>query len=581
MIDLSALLTSPPPAAQWVALDSKQRYSWRDFLGTVSALAQTLSNTPVVTTDSRWLLYSENSYQFAVGLMALLHAGKTVLLPINAQPGTLAEWAGVCDGMLGVAGGVAIPLRAEFDQSSERLDSPSQNSPFKPLAFERLNSHNSFIEVVTSGSTGASQVIRKPLSCFEQELRVLNGLWRPQLADSTVFATVSHQHIYGLLFRLLLPLCSGRPFWASNHQYPEQLMADIARQGAPAVLVSSPAHLGRLPPSLDFSAARSYLRLITSSGGPLPREAAVAAHQHLGLWPVEIFGSTETGGVARRQQSEPDQPWQALPGVELSVNPHSGQLTVHSAHCAGGAYLMSDRVRVLQDGRFQVEGRVDRVVKIEQKRLSLTAMEQHLRASPWVSEVRVLVLPGPRDQLVAVIELSGEGRERLREQGKLALNNGFKQLLLAHYERVLLPRRWRYPERMPINSQGKLTLADLEALFQPTPFAPIKFDALEQSAERLVFGAQLAVDNLEFQGHFPELPLLPGVVQVDQAIHRQPWYQHRHFQRVDRLKFKAMIAPGTSLQLTITHRKKGQVGFEYHCGDRSLSSGILVFGDGQ
>ena len=37
------------------------------------------------------LLVCEDTYQFVVGMLALVHAGSEIVLPANAQPGTLAS----------------------------------------------------------------------------------------------------------------------------------------------------------------------------------------------------------------------------------------------------------------------------------------------------------------------------------------------------------------------------------------------------------------------------------------------------------------------------------------------------------
>jgi acyl-coenzyme A synthetase/AMP-(fatty) acid ligase len=43
---------------------------------------------------------------------------------------------------------------------------------------------------------------------------------------------------------------------------------------------------------------------------------------------------------------------------------------------------MDDGIELMPDGRFRLLGRLDRVVKIEEKRLSLPEMEARLAASP-------------------------------------------------------------------------------------------------------------------------------------------------------------------------------------------------------
>jgi acyl-coenzyme A synthetase/AMP-(fatty) acid ligase len=451
VIDLAHLLLSPRDAQSLVALDRQHRYYWCDFCRAVAVLSAKLQQHSA----QRWLLADDSSYRFAIGLMALLHSGKTIVLPPNSQPGVLAELASDCDAILGRE----LPNLPSLALAITPAASEQQAS-LEPLVPEQCR-----IEVLTSGSTGKPQRVLKTLASFSSELAVQAQLWQRELAGAVVMATVSHQHIYGLLFRLLLPLACGRPFWLSSHAYPEQLFADIEQLAQPVVLISSPALLARLPEPLDLSAVAAHVRLVVSSGGPLPLAAAQRIARLLGQAPVEVFGSTETGGVGWRRQTQPGQVWQPLAGVKLRQN-NEGCLQVLSPYSvAGNWFTMGDRVNFDSEGCFELLGRADRIEKIEEKRLSLTEMEQRLIATEWVSEARLLVLEGRRRQLAAVVVCSEAGQVLLQQAGKRALNEQLKQALLPYFERVLLPRKWRYLDAMPFNSQGKLPQASLAALF--------------------------------------------------------------------------------------------------------------------
>src|SRR5690606_13915344 len=109
-----------------------------------------------------------------------------------------------------------------------------------------------------------------------------------------------------------------------------------------------------------------------------------------GQAPCEILGSTETGGVAWRQQ-QGDDGWTALPGVDVALN-DAGLLQVTSPWADAGAQVMGDRAELLDAGRFRLLGRADEIVKLEEKRLSLTEMNARLQAHALVAEVRVVPL---------------------------------------------------------------------------------------------------------------------------------------------------------------------------------------------
>jgi acyl-CoA synthetase (AMP-forming)/AMP-acid ligase II/3-hydroxymyristoyl/3-hydroxydecanoyl-(acyl carrier protein) dehydratase len=553
-----------------VAFDRNTVYTQHSLLHAVAALHATLQQRHEI----RWLLVHDNSYAFAIGLLALWAADKEVILPPNAQAGTLTELAPYADALLGDTSsgnaGFTLPTLPIDIQTSEN------GMPTLPLLdLDTLN-----ITLFTSGSTGTASAIRKTLRSLEAEIRVLESLWGKLLGQATVLATVSHQHIYGLLFRLLWPLCAGRPFASYTHQYPEPLLADVF-QHARSVIVSSPSQLKRLPPSLDLTTARSHIAAVFSSGGPLPFEAAQLWSNALQQTPIEVLGSTETGGVAWRCQASPDTLWQALPSVVLTTDAEQ-QLQVSSPFIgldiadSTTPFVMGDRAQIQANGQFQLLGRADRVVKVEEKRLSLTDMEQRLQASPLIQEARVLLLPHMAGRLGVVATLTEQGLHLIETHGKRALTNVLREQLLQHFERVLLPRKWRFPAQLPTDAQGKTPLTALAALFVPSP--PMTITVIEHSAECRVLSIHFPESSSLFDGHFPGLPILPGVVQFDIAARQcSEWYPLTAFRRIDKLKFQEPIVPGDTVTLTLQNTGNGQAQFHYTLDIKPLSSGKIVF----
>jgi len=54
-----------------------------------------------------------------------------------------------------------------------------------------------------------------------------------------------------------------------------------------------------------------------------------------------------------------------------------------------------------------------------------------------------------------------------------------------------------------------------------------------------------------FEGHFPENPVLPGVVQVHWAVSlaKRLFVEEEQFRQVENLKFKSVVLPGMTLVL--------------------------------
>ncbi len=404
----------------------------------------------------------------------------------------------------------------------------------------------------TSGSSGAPLLVEKRLWQLEREIEALEAAFGAQ-CTSRVCATVSHQHIYGLLFRLLWPASAGRAFDVRSDAYLEPIAARALAH--PLTLITSPAHLKRLPISLDWQPRQNQLSAVFSSGGPLSTEAALAATQVMGPCPIEVYGSTESGGIGWRQQRDLNTPFRPLPGVRIQLDP-DGALQVQSAHLPADAWLsMADRAETSDGTHFRVCGRVDRIVKLEEKRVSLDAIENAARASEWLDGARVVFLDGARASLGLIAIPSARGQEHLLQHGRRALSLRLRDDLRRVCEPIAMPRRFRFVDALPIDSQGKTSELVLHALFGERESRPQM--PFHQWLDRTPAHARLALlispDMHHFQGHFPDQPILPGVVQLDWviALAREAFELPKQFLRMETLKFQALIPPRTRLELSL------------------------------
>jgi acyl-coenzyme A synthetase/AMP-(fatty) acid ligase len=437
---LNALLANGRHANHPVCHDGQRLVPWSEFSERVRALAAGFADRP----ELRWLLAADSPLTFATLFFALLHAGKRIVIPPNTQAATEKRLASAFDAVANdTVRGRAAPLGP-------------------------INPQTAAIDLYTSGSTGEPKCVSKTLAQFETEVATLEALWGRLLGMAAIVATAPHSHFYGLLFRLIWPLSAGRVFDSVTCADPDTLNERLAVLGDCA-LVSSPAQLSRLPELMSLGALQSIPRLIFSSGGPLPAAAASAYHRQLGKAPTEVFGSTETGGIAWRRQ-EGDDAWTPFPGMQVTAdNDHA--LLLRSPFlgsdqpATGIPWRMDDAVELLPDGRFRLRGRLDRTVKIEEKRLSLPELEARLGEHPWVATAAATALGGRRQHIGAALILNTEGNAHLLAHGKRSAVRHLRNHLAAHFEPVLLPRRWRFPQQLPVNERGKLTQAALNALF--------------------------------------------------------------------------------------------------------------------
>lgn len=84
-----------------------------------------------------------------------------------------------------------------------------------------------------------------------------------------------------------------------------------------------------------------------------------------------------------------------------------------------------------------------------------------------------------------------------------------------------------------------------------------------------------------FQGHFPNFPVLPGVVQIDWVMRlaEQCFQIARPATEDFQVKFSRIIGPETDLVLILQFDPAHQrLTFEYRVGDQVMSSGRVVIG---
>ncbi|MBX8469274.1 AMP-binding protein [Pseudomonas sp. RIT778] len=510
----------------------------------------------------RLAVHLEDAADLAVALLGAWRAGVSVLLPSDLQAQTRQRWSNDVD----------LWLTDQADDA--RLSDVLQ----PPLPAAELDLDQCRLSLCTSGSSGEPKRIDKSLRQLANEVEALEQLWGADLGEACILGSVATQHIYGLLFRVLWPLCAGRPFLRKQLAFPEDLQR-ASREHLAFAWVASPALLKRMGDNLDWPAL-SVVRRVFSSGGALPADAAQSLHQRLGQWPTEILGSSETGGIAWRQG---ESLWQPFAGVELNQD-SDGALLIASPYLpAGHVEHTADAARIQADGRFELLGRLDRIVKLEEKRISLPMLEQALVAHDWVAEARLGVVQENRASLGALLVLSESGLFALREHGRRSLTETLRRHLGDHCEALALPRRWRLLRQLPLTSQGKLPQADVEALLlAPRPKAP---EILEQAETEGEWNLQLSVppDLAYFSGHFPKAPVLPGVVQVEWALNlgRQLLNLPGAFAGMEVLKFQQLVRPGDEIQLHLRFDpERGKLYFAYRNDTATCSSGRILLGTG-
>ena len=453
----------------------------------------------------------------------------------------------------------------------------------------------------TSGSSGKSKMIEKSLAQMIKEgeylARELNFS-----AQNTFFSSVSHRHMFGLTFKVFLPLALGASVIADELNYPEAILGlELANH----VFIASPVLLGALVQSPAASLLKN-LSGIVSAGSPLKKELRDKLGKICDARIVEIYGSTETGIVARDE----GRGLRLFGAVNAGLDGR-GALNVSSPWCD---FFQTNDAASIDEGRLALQGRIDRIVKLNDKRVSLESIEAKLLESGLLADC--YCAPHPKfKRIAALLEFNVEGLKKFRKIGKKGVADELKELLKLEFKNSV--RYFKIVEKMPRNQQGKFEKSEFEnALFaSPKPVwsggrvneageicggqiykngqnlasgqnrgtvdasvVCAKFEGggerLENSAQKYEFSAIMHAGLEIFESHFPNLPLLPGFMQLDYVFELAGGVgiDVSGLNTVENLKFMKFVRPG-DLLLVCFEKRGGKLYFELFCNGEKCSVG--------
>lgn len=511
-------------------------------------------------------VWFEDGAKLACTLLACWHAGVRTLFPPNNTPESITWVAENADIWL-TDTTLNHPQAVQFADFSTKatLQKIDENRPL----VDRQNQTALWLK--TSGSSGEAKTIIKTAQEMWLSAEVLANVLPFNVGNQICAITsVSAQHIYGLTVQIMMSLVQGWVIGRQQQFFPESLEAE-SRQHGHSVLISSPAMLSRMDwQQHDFS----RLVGVISSGGALETALSEQIRKTLNQPVVEIYGSTETGPIAVRQDIGL---WQTLPYSQVGTD-ERGALWLE-AKWAKERQQTADAVEIYPHG-FELLGRIDRIVKIGDKRTSLVGVEQALTKHDWVADCYIAQHPN-QPRLAAWVGLSEAGIDAFRNQGRKTVIDSLKKYLNESQESTAVPRFWRFTDALPRNSQSKISRVEFEQICLTMPSDPIW---LSQSAEEdwQIFTAKVPLDLVYFKGHFANFPLVPGVVEMQWVMDKIHAYfgKEKTIARIDNLKFQKFLRPNDLLELRLKwDEAKNRMAFQLKTDGEMCGSGLVVFGE--
>ena len=409
----------------------------------------------------------------------------------------------------------------------------------------------------TSGSTGKSKTIVKTFESLAKEVamhrrRFVDKFGAESARELTFLGTVHWDHMYGKLWMDLLPKALGAKADPDVIRTPEELLSkmDAAKR---VVLVTTPSFLARFAEHAEQYEIPQHAAEVVSSGALLTRQVSDRAEAMFGVAPLQIFGSTETGGVAWRRfgESQGEFDWSVFQEVSVAAGPE-GRIKVRGPYVFRQGYAMGDAAEFSGDMRsFRLLGRVDRLVKINEERVNLAEMEDKVRALGF-DDCAIAKVEGLHGDFLGCVLVGGARLAPLE----------LRRLMLPVFPKGTVPRRFRYAAQLPRNAQGKVVADDVRKLLEKT-VVPLRFTG----------------DEPFFKGHFPGMPILPGVAQLGLAVEnaRKAYGLDGAVKEAKKLKFLHVIEPGHDIALFLSRNGVNEVRYEFKEGETLCSSGTLVF----
>ncbi len=512
------------------------------------------------TTDNDFILYVENDIVlFSIVFFALIQARKRVMLPSSEK----------------MAVDVSTSTGVKIISNNEKLTSVQLHNldKYANADFKFINMRDGRICFFTSGSTSSPKMIEKSFATLSDETHNSANVLG-YFKDCVVASTCEAYHLYGMLWRLLYPLAMKMPIHAVLIKAPETLIA-IQKQNTNVLFITTPSFIEAVAKHKQLYEFPDNIVAITTSGGLLKEQVCLSAQQIWKTTPIEIFGSTESGGIASRCQKQSDI-WHVFDKVQINTDDRGCLNAVSPYTIDGKIFQTNDIAEIVSAKQFRFFGRIDRLVKIGETQLFIPDLENHLLEHNYIENCYVDFF---ESNLRALLVLNNTGKDFYKQNSHVNLSKQVNNYIKRKFDAKFSLRKIKVVNAIPINQQGKILKTQIQKIFRNKMESPV---ILKEIKDNNSFKIEMffAPESSYFKGHFPIKKILPGAIQLHFAtvFISEIFAEAGNPKCVKKLKYTNIIQPNDVVELSASkNNKEKSYTFSFNKDGKSCSSGILEF----
>lgn len=519
---------------------AKRIYTIKDLKPLIAPQAAELLKNPVKNV----LILSENNFDFVINFLSAVFAKKEIFLLSDSKKASQLDFEYI---VLEKVCGLKNPDCADFE-------------------FFVPDFQTTFATVFTSGSTGKPKRVKKSFeNIFVEAEDIINAAKTALKAELTpVLTSSTPHHMFGLTCWMFLAFFDPKRFLLNAR---EVVYPDRAEFGG-AIFVSTPSFLEKFK---KYDVILDEKPVLVMTAGDRLKDETYDYFEKYNVPVLDIYGSTETGVIAYKTEKN-EQILRCFKSVETDSDMDS-QIVIKSPYFLEKTAVLCDIIERIDSKHFRLKNRSDRIVKIQEKRVSAIEIETFVRNLEMIEDAYCFKYG---EKLACAAVLNDSGKDFYLDE-----ENGGRQKLIKNLKAALkdkseiIPQKWRFLHEIPRTKTGKIDKSKIERVFSTNISLPLVLKS-EKSADYARYELVFAKNCNFFDGHFKNFPILPGVVQLYFAhMFAQEAFEKKVAENpVKKIKFSHLIKPAERLALEFKFDGKN-IFYAYKNDEMTCSSGVF------